>query len=45
MRFDLHLRAAIKDQIAQLADVMAEWEAQPRLEDDEITQAALVTEA
>ena len=38
MRFDLHLRATVKEQIEQLAETMVDWEEQPRLDEDEIAR-------
>lgn len=35
MRFDLHLRASLKQQIEELAETMKSWEEQPKMEPDE----------
>ncbi len=35
MRFDLHLRSTVREQIEQLAETMKAWEENPRLDPDE----------
>lgn len=35
MRFNIHLRSAVREQISQLAETMKSWEEQPRLTDDD----------
>jgi hypothetical protein len=39
MRFDVHLRAGIRQRLDELAGRMRDWEAQPRLGEDELAKA------
>jgi len=45
MRFDLHLKSHIRDQLKTLASDMQSWQAQPRIQSDEVEQlkAAIAT--
>ena len=45
MRFDLHLKSHIRDQLKTLASDMQSWQAQPRIQADEVEQlkAAIAT--
>lgn len=36
MRFSIHIRAGLKDQIAQLASEMAQWEEAPRVDESQV---------